>query len=298
MSTLLRYALGTAVTGGLVVAAGAYFARRQAAQPAGGPPQTPAPGPQTIPTPKPTSTGPITWDGALPLPTAADIKGDLGRNWGTTPADLRPLFVLAEEASGIVGAARILAVVAYQESRFISTAHNGDAESEQAERNYSYNAYHNNKGPNPALMHGDAAAAFGSGGLFGALAPYFLWSGVQEMKGQAPLLGSDPRIMFLPRVAAFAAMVYMQRLLKNYDIRDTADIKAGWGSISLLIPPGRDGDTYNKIRSKFWADAKTVGIDLGDVATIPTKMRADNWPGVAAVFQKLVGQLPVPKAVV
>jgi hypothetical protein len=29
-----------------------------------------------------------------PLPRAADVSGDLVRNWGETPVDLRPLFML------------------------------------------------------------------------------------------------------------------------------------------------------------------------------------------------------------
>jgi hypothetical protein len=40
-----------------------------------------------------------------PLPRAADVSGDLSRNWGETPVDLRPLFMLMEETSRIVGAA-------------------------------------------------------------------------------------------------------------------------------------------------------------------------------------------------
>jgi hypothetical protein len=232
-----------------------------------------------------------------PLPTATDVKGDLTRNWGRTPLDLRPQLVEAEQASNIPGAARILAIIAYRESRFEPTAHNGDAPGEQSERNASWRAYTQNKARNPALAYGEVAAAFGSGGLFGALAPYFLWTGIQEMGAKAPLLAADPRIMFVPQVATFAACVFMARLLKHYDVRDLPDIKVGWGSVSLLKGDARGGETYQRIRNDFVADATTLGIDLNDAATIPPRLSADHWPGVAAVFERLVGKLPTPRAV-
>ena len=80
-----------------------------------------------------------------PLPRAADVSGDLVRNWGETPIDLRPLFMLMEETSRIVGAARVFAVIAYRESRFVTTAQNGNAAAEQDERDSSRDAYKNRK---------------------------------------------------------------------------------------------------------------------------------------------------------
>src|SRR5690606_16865825 len=80
-----------------------------------------------------------------PLPKASDVQGDLSTNWGETPADLRPLFMFMEEASRIVGSARVFAVIAYRESRFVTTAHNGNATGEQDERDSSRRAYNNNK---------------------------------------------------------------------------------------------------------------------------------------------------------
>ncbi|MCB9702140.1 MAG: hypothetical protein H6711_09615 [Myxococcales bacterium] len=133
--------------------------------------------------------GVATLEDVPPLPTARDVRGDLSRNWGDTPADLRPLFLLAEEQARIAGAGRILAVIAYRESRFVTTAHNGDAPSETTERAASRRAYDRGKDRNPPLRFGERAADFGSGGLFGLLAPYFLWTGVPEVGERAPLLG-------------------------------------------------------------------------------------------------------------
>jgi hypothetical protein len=104
--------------------------------------------------------------------------------------------------------------------------------------------------------------------------------------------------MFLPRVSAFAAAVYLQRLIAHYDIRDHADIKVGWGSVSLLSESGRKDADYARIHDRFYEDAKTLGIDLTHVATIPAKLRADKWPGVAKVFEKIVVKLPTPGKVI
>ena len=287
-------ALGTGV--GLASVAGLFFYSRRASAaespvPAGSQPQGPGPATEPAPTPSPTpsptptpSPAPLDFP---PLPRAADVKGDLTRNWGSTPTDLRPLFMLIEEASRIPGSARIFAVIAKRESGFVTTAQNKSA----AERDASRRGYQNSKGRNPALRFGEQAADFGSGGLFGALAPYFLWTGVPEVGAGAPLLRAPPEIMFQPRVAAFGAAVYLQRLLANYRIDDHADIKAGWASPTLL-KDGRGGKTYGDVRARFLGDAKSLGVDLTDTTTIPTKLSAAAWPGVPAVFAGLVGALP------
>ena len=225
------------------------------------------------------------------LPRAADVHGDLSRNWGETPLDLRPLFMLVQEISRIDGAGRLLAAIASHESHFVTTAHNGDAAKDQVERDASRSAYTNNKDRNPPLRYGEEAAEFGSGGLFGSLAPYFLWTGVPEVGKKAPLLNAPPSLMFQPRAAAFAAAVYMQRLLTQYRIDDHADLKVGWANPGLL-GKSRGSAKYNEVRARFLEDVKTLGIDLADTDTIPAKLDASAWPGVPTVFAGLVGALP------
>ena len=273
--------LGTAlgVTG---VAGGALFLSRRAS--AAALPTLQDPG--IVPGP-----GPAPQIDLPPLPTAADVKGDLSRNWGETPFDLRALFLLIEEITRIFGAARYLAIVAKRESAFVTAAHNGNAANEQDERDDSRKAYANNKDRNPPLRYGEQAADFGSGGLFGLLAPYFLWTGVPEVGAKAPLLNAPPEIVFQPRAAAFGAAVYMQRILKHYRVDDVADIKVGWANPGLL-GKSRGGATYNDVRARFLADAKSLGIDLADATTIPAKLDPSAWPGVPAVFAGLVGALP------
>jgi len=226
-----------------------------------------------------------------PLPRATDVSGDLQKNWGDTPLDLRPLFELMAEVGQIPGSGRLFATFAYRESRFVTTAHNGNATGEQDERDSSRAAYKNNKERNPPLRYGEQAAEFGSGGLFGLLAPYFLWTGVAAVGKKAPLLNAPPELVFQPRAAAFGAAVYMQRLLAHYRVDDLADIKVGWASPSLL-GSGRGGSQYQSVRERFLEDAETVGIDLADQTTIPPKLDASAWPGVPAVFAALVGALP------
>lgn len=225
-----------------------------------------------------------------PLPKASDVQGDLATNWGETPADLRPLFMLMEEVARIPGSARIFAVIAYRESRFVTTAHNGNATGEQDERDDSRQAYTNNKDRNPPLRYAKEAAEFGSGGLFGALAPYFLWTGVPEVGSKAPLLNAPPELVFQPRAAAFGACVYMQRILANYRVDDLADIKVGWANPSLL-KSGRGGEKYRDVRTRFLTDAVALDINLADASTVPPKLDPSAWPGVPAVFAGLVGSL-------
>jgi hypothetical protein len=231
------------------------------------------------------------WLGVRSLPTAGDVSGfDLTTNWGRTPADLRPLFALMERISGIDGSGRIFAVIARRESGFVPTAHNQSS----TERDASRRAYANSKDRNPKLRFGEQAAEFGSGGLFAGLAPYFLWTGVPEVGDRAPLLTAPPEIMFLPRVAAFGAAVYLQRLVANYRLDDHLDIKVGWANPSLL-KSGRGNATYKAVRGRFTDDARILEVDLDDTSTIPAKLSASRWPGVPKVFTQLVGDLPTKK---
>lgn len=266
---------GTVGVGGAAL----LFSRRASAASS-----TPAPGPAQAP-PAPAIE-------LAPLPKASDVSGDLVGNWGDTPVDLRPLFLLMEERSKIVGSARVFAIIAYRESKFVSAAQNGNAEGEQDERDSSRAAYANNKDRNPPLRYGEQAAEFGSGGLFGLLAPYFLWTGVPEVGKKAPLLNAAPELMFQPRAAAFGAVVYMQRLLKGYRIDDIPDIKVGWANPGLLDASRRGSQKYQDVRANFLSDAAILGIDLNGRSTVPEKLDASAWPGVPSVFSALVGALP------
>lgn len=209
---------------------------------------------------------------------------DMDRNWGTTPPELRALLLRVESVSRMPGAARFLAVVSWRESRWNPAAHNDSA----TEASRSSDAFAARRNRQPPLEHGPAAAVFGSGGLFGMLAPYFLWTGTAESKDRAPLLTMHPSAMFDPTISAFAAAVYLQRIVAGYAPAGWADVRAGWAAPKLLTG-ARGGEKYNEVRARFVADAATIGIDINDRATMPAPS-ARRWPGVAKVYQALVSE--------
>lgn len=320
--------------GGLAAAAGVggaiYYATRDEDQPVAPTPPAETNGapPSVAPTPvEPSAEEKLVgvWENVLPLPTAADVSAsakDLETNWGSTPRELRPLFMLMEEVSAIRGSGRIFSVISYGEARWKTTARNGDGDTARDKRErigslrawnrlakcqQTYRPEESEEGfpgtpdfhclpgetPNVPLKYGNRAADFGSGGLFGALAPYFLATGLPEVgKSQMPLRDSDPRIVHLPRVAGFGAAVYLERLINNYTIDDHLDIKVGWGCPCWLVGDAREGNSRKRVRDYFAEHFAEVGIDRSDTSTIPEALNADDWPGVLTVFERLVGTLP------
>jgi len=223
------------------------------------------------------------WTRVPSLPTESEVPGfDLVTNWGATPEKMRPLFALMEEVSKIRGSARIFALISMRESSFQAAAHN-DSPLTVCRSQCSYMAYLRNR----PLTHGQAAAEFGTGGLFGALAPDFLWSAAQEMEDDAPLLTAPPEVMYIPRIAAFGAVVYLQQLISSFRIDDLADIRVGWGCPDFLGDIVRGTMFYETPRKEFFADAAQLGVDLDDTVTIPKHLRAASWPGAATVFTSL-----------
>jgi hypothetical protein len=64
---------------------------------------------------------------------------------------------------------------------------------------------------NPAPKYAASIAASGSGGLFGALAPYVAWTGLDE--DYTPYIDEDWPIIEDPIVAAICAAKYYQRIV-------------------------------------------------------------------------------------
>lgn len=304
MKTGTKVAIGIGVTA--AAALGLYVAFSGGSKPAKLPPSDGEGGTGTtdelpLPLPDDKEFSPDDW--VVPaafqkLPTAADVQGDLVTNWGKTPSELRPLFLLAEQVSGIRGVGRILALIAKRESNFAVAAHNDSTEPDGGEVGASTRAYINNKDDRPPLKHGLAAAAFGSGGLFGLLAPYFLWQGVNSVKAKAPLLAGEPQIMFFPRVAVFGGLAYLQRVLAYYDVKSFHEIKIAWANPSLISAKNRGGKKYNEVRARFQEDIEKLGIDISQLPSI-AQIREDakkKWPGVIKVFEQIAGGVPMRKA--
>ena len=298
-----------AIAGTAAVGAGAYYAFTRSTElpPGTEPPavtgEEPPPG-DAEPTPTddcPTfplpegRTGTWTPHHLLELPTFADVEGDLETNWGKTPEEMRPLFMWMEEVSTIKGSGRIFAVISWGESRWVPTARNGDGNTalDEKERIGSRRAWKYLNDAGFPMKHGEAAAEYGSGGLFGALSPYFLATGRRKVGTRAPLKDACPDVCLIPRVAAWGAVVYLAGLLRYYRIEDHLDIKVGWASPSYLSEKNYGGADWKRVREKFDRHAKNdVGIDFGHTATIPKKLSLDNFPGVLETFATMVGTLP------
>lgn len=218
---------------------------------------------------------------ALTMGGKAALKGgskttDSDANWGATPMQLRQLFLHMEKACGVPGSARFFAVVASRESSFVPTAHNdSDGEVDASRR-----AYDNNVKTRPKLVYGGAAREFGSGGLFGQLAPYFLWSASAELKDDAPLLALPPTSVYDPRLAAFGAAILLRRIVTLYRVDDLADARVGWAAVGLL-GAGRGSSDYNAVRKRFFESAKKLGIDL---SLLPSPLKAESWSGAQAAY--------------
>lgn len=298
-------AVGVAALGGAGLFA--YSRWRAGAQPAPTP-DPPQPGESNPPQSEPsTPASPSTdapgadevglWESVKPLPTMADVAGDYTSNWGSTPAIYRPLYLLMENASQIPGSARVYSVISFGEARYNPTAHNGGGttsrdEFERVQSRRAWNSMQTRGYNEENTPFGPTAAEFGSGGKFGALAPYFLATGAVSLgKANAPLLKSDPRIIFVPRVAAFCAVVFLWRLLvnPNYVVEDIPAIKVGWASPSFLTASQRGGESYTRVHEKFQRHATEVGIDL---SKLPARLDPGSFPGVMPVFEQLVGTLP------
>lgn len=207
--------------------------------------------------------------------------GDAGGNWGSTPEALRPLLQRMEQVLQTPGAGRFFAVVAYAESRFLPTAHNqSPGEVEDSRR-----AYDNAPASYPELAYRSEARAFGGGGLFGQLAPYFLWSGVRELGAKAPLVASPPTAIFDPRLAAYGAVLNLRALLTRYHVDDLLDARVGWASVQLL-GTGRGSPAYFNVRQRFRDNAVKLGVDLDQ---LPQQLVPGPWMGAKAAFAALTG---------
>jgi hypothetical protein len=199
--------------------------------------------------------------------------------------------MLMEEVSRIEGSARVFAVIAYRESRFVTSAHNGNAAAEQDERDSSRAPTTTTRAATRRSSTASRRPTSAAGACSALLAPYFLWTGVPEVGKKAPLSTRRPSCCSsraprpsAPRLHAAAARPLPRRRHRRHQGR--------LGQPRRCSRSGRGSAKYHDVRARFLADAMTLGIDLTDAATIPPKLDASAWPGVPAVFAGLVGALP------
>lgn len=212
----------------------------------------------------------------------AQIPGELTENWGTTPANLRPLFLLAEKAAGVPGSARLFAVLAKLQSGFNTDRHDQSQTAKQA----SQGQYLALRSKRPSLMPDAASSAsnFGRGGLFSFLGPEFLWSGYQEMGPQAPLLSASMNTIYDQRYSLFAAAMRMQEVLAQLTASD-GPVEAGVGMYNPELLTSRDTQLYKNFRQAFVDASRDLGINL---TKIP-KPASVNYPGAATALNMLNG---------
>lgn len=240
-------------------------------------------------------------------------------NWGSTPIALIPLFEQAEQASGIPGLGRFLAVwswgayramqplVSPEEAAQIALAnpelcrlcHNVSASEKIASRRawesvtlpkgqagqYGTGRY---SPPWPTGPYGDQWADFGSAGLLDILAGSHAHDGIHDGKF-SPLISYGPEVLFRLDVQMYIGGWMVYRIIKSplYKVLVPGDPKETWTRIRR-VTASPDGFIKNtaysqEVGQRFQGRAEELGIDLAQLA-YPWPIA---WPGAAAYYSKL-----------
>ena len=235
--------------------------------------------------PLPQSSGPMPAPSPTPTPTPGPNPAPPGF-WGTSLRGQEYRELLAKiEAVTRMPLRLFLSVVANRESGWSRKARRKDKVETAASRRAI------EAGPargNPPPKFAASLAEAGSGGLFGALAPYVAWTGLDE--GLTPYLDEDYTIVEDPIVAAICAAKYYQRIVANYPTvfatpgapvpEDNYRVRLGWASPKVLSEdPG--GTLFTNVKRRMDEDLKALGLSIGDL--LPPS--ATGWPGLAAVVE-------------
>lgn len=215
--------------------------------------------------------------------------------WGTTSrgAEYRSVLTKIEEVTGMP-LRLYLSVVANRESGWNRKARNKDKVEAAA------SAAAIKAGPergNPTPKFATSIAAAGSGGLFGALAPYVAWTGLDE--DFTPYLNDDFTIIEDPIVAAICAAKYYQRIVTYYPTvfasgtpapEDNYRVRLGWANPSTLKKdPG--GKLFQAVKGRMDEDLAQLGLKISDFPPPD----ASRWPGLKAVVEGMKGLTPTWK---
>lgn len=229
--------------------------------------------------------------GPGPAGPAAPAQGAVDPNfWGTTDrgAEFRALLTKIEAVTGMP-LRLYLTVVANREAGWNRKARNKTA-AETAASKRAIEA-----GPergNPTPKYATSIAGAGSGGLFGALAPYVAWTGLDE--GYTPYLDEDWTIIEDPIVAAICAAKYYQRVVANYGTvfatpgapapEDNYRVRLGWASPKTLKEDPA-GSLFKAVKGRMDEDLAQLGLKITDLPP-PS---AERWPGLKAVVDAMQG---------
>lgn len=206
--------------------------------------------------------------GNLPPMFAPDLASPA---WGNVPADWRPKIKAWSDALKMPHMWAFMAVVMRREAGFKANAQNTDKHEVTASQNAIANGL---KRGNPPPKWAVELGQFGSGGLFGALAPYFAWIGLDE--GYMPFLNRRANLIFNPDASAVFAGHYAWRVLSNYKVRDWFDLRTGWASPSVL-KNDPDGTTAKGVRSRMQQDIDALGLQWLAQAPLPNPKL---YPGI------------------
>jgi hypothetical protein len=265
--------------GGVAAIGGAalyYYKKGQTAEPGNtgvAPPNPPVPNGSSDPAPAPAPT-PAPPAPAPPAPAPAPAPAPSptpGKNWGSTNRgeQYRALLVKLEELTGMPLAV-FLTVVANRESDFSRTARNKSAVETAASNTGIVSGV---KRGNPKPKFADSIAASGSGGLYGALAPYVAWTGMDE--GYMPYLNEDWNIIENPIVAVVCAAKYYQRIVTYYPTvfangkgspspEDNFRVRLGWANPSRLKEDPA-GSLFQQVRARMEEDLGELGLKISDL---------------------------------
>ncbi|MCY0994787.1 hypothetical protein OV203_47110 [Nannocystis sp. ILAH1] len=215
--------------------------------------------------------------------------------WGTTSrgAEFRSVLAKIEEVSRMP-LRLFLSVVANRESSWNRkvrrlTKRETDASADAIAAGPS------RKNPTPKFATSIAGA--GSGGLFGALAPYVAWTGLDE--GFTPYLNDDYTIIEDPIVAAICAAKYYQRIVTYYPTvfaggtptsEDNYRVRLGWANPSILKNDPA-GSLFQEVKGRVDKDLATLGLKITDLPPPD----ASSWPGLEAVVEGMKGLTPTWK---
>lgn len=247
---------------------------------------TPGGGQTPAPPAGPGQTAPPANAEQPPIPPPADSTF-----WGTAGRgeQYRALFTKIEQVTGMP-LRLYLCVVANCEAEWSRTARNKSVVEVAASRRGIDNG--TGRG-NPKPKYADSIREAGSGGLFGALAPYVAWTGYDE--DFMPYLNEDWKIIEDPIVAVICAAKYYQRIVGGgrYPVFanpaapapiDNYRVRLGWARPATL-KDDPTGKLAQAVRGRFDEDLVELGLKITDLPP----PNADKWPGLKAVVEAMKG---------
>lgn len=199
--------------------------------------------------------------------------------WGAVPIDLQKTLTEVQAAAGIPYLWVYGSICAQGESAFQANAHNLSKKETKASSDGLANGL---KRGNPSPKYADAIRDFGSGGLFGALSPYFHWIGLDE--GYMPFLRRKPELVFQPKASAVFMAHYFWRVSAPMYAKgrrlNLFDIRVGWASPSIL-KNDPFGTTAQEVRGRMRESIQVIGWDEKWVESLP--VARDAYKGIQAV---------------